>query len=1183
MIQSSSYIRLNAFLLIFFLFGLGGVNTNADVVSNSGKKTDIAIYPQIGHGTDEIYSLDFSPSGKRLLSCNSKKMVLWDVESGREIRSFNGHFPAIFVDENRIAGYMNQKIHLFRPDKAEPIKIIGTHPFALEKTFTPGIVGLSLSSDRRRLISYIYNDDYDSKLKKNRSEYEFIIWDTQSFKKVKSEKGSIEGGGINYASISKGNRFYIGNGNTLICYNLDNGKKENEIILGKEQDAVAAVITPNADKLITISPEEKGLMRVYNLGKKVSLYKTVKNRFLGDCPVLGCGPSNFSISPDGKLFLMGQFVRHTFLWDISKGEKRFLIKDDLSKSIGKYSNSVSAVAFSKDQNYFASGYADGAITIWNTDSGKKKLSLYNNIVAIHGVGYDKKLKNMAIQTSKLNDFSVQISHWDLTKGVQTKMFSNDIPPGHAGAMAVTPNGRLGVSQSTWGRDDGWWCDGYAEISPSGRYILSYSGALIWDIEKGKKLGDLYKAGYYDYRKTNLVLYDTKLKTHRELPDIFESVFIGNEHILGRSKKDKGYPKLWDIKTGHVFKSYSLPPKSGSVTYRSMKGYSPDGKIIIYTEGKETRYKDGKKKGKVKFRAVDTYIFSLALNRILKVIKNVEIGKVAFSLSGRLFILNINRNVYGKDSIFSGGKSLTEFWDIATLQRKRIIHEGWARYYGFSDDDKKIILVDKNNVLHLRDTATGNELLKVYLFRDEEWIAITPEGYYNASQYGHKYLSIRYGNRVAGINQFYDVFYRPDIVEAKLKGEKIDDLIELTIDEAVKYPPPDVKIATVPGTSKKKEVTVDYQVQSTGGGIGDIRVYQNGKLVQSDKTVQSYLFQSTSKTNIQFMDSKAIVAQLRSIASKSGLKLNKTEQDRKSSVAKPTENLYKGKVEITTVPGLNEVSIVAFNLQNSVHSMIKSVSFKSNRPSELAHLFVLCIGINDYLDDDPNTRLNFAVKDAKNIGEMLKKQSNGLYDTDKIHVRYLMDQDASKNKIIKEFKWLASRIKPTDTFILFFAGHGIMDGHQYYLVTHDYDGKIQPNSMISTNELLEQSKNVPALTQLLILDSCYAGGVDYIVRGLYDSRMSVLAKKMGLHIFASASDLEKALDSYEGNGLFSHILLQGLNNNPKVDENKDKLVSLKELGKFSKRLTTDIAKKLGHEQEPLIKHFGEDKPVYRIAQ
>jgi len=106
-------------------------------------------------------------------------------------------------------------------------------------------------------------------------------------------------------------------------------------------------------------------------------------------------------------------------------------------------------------------------------------------------------------------------------------------------------------------------------------------------------------------------------------------------------------------------------------------------------------------------------------------------------------------------------------------------------------------------------------------------------------------------------------------------------------------------------------------------------------------------------------------------------------------------------------------------------------------------------------------------------------------------------------------------------------------------------------------------------------------VDYIVSGLYDARMSVLAKKMGLHIYASANDKQAAMDGYKGNGLFTYTLLDGLNNKKEADKNNDKKVSLIELGEYSKMTTTDISKKIGHTQTPLIINFGKDNPVYNL--
>jgi uncharacterized caspase-like protein len=94
-------------------------------------------------------------------------------------------------------------------------------------------------------------------------------------------------------------------------------------------------------------------------------------------------------------------------------------------------------------------------------------------------------------------------------------------------------------------------------------------------------------------------------------------------------------------------------------------------------------------------------------------------------------------------------------------------------------------------------------------------------------------------------------------------------------------------------------------------------------------------------------------------------------------------------------------------------------------------------------------------------------------------------------------------------------------------------------------------------------------------------MCVLAKKMGLHTYASASDKQSAMVGYKGNGLFTHALLDGLNNNRAADRYKDGKVTVVGLGKYSKKMTTNLSKEIRHRQTPLIINFGKDSPIYRL--
>jgi hypothetical protein len=126
--------------------------------------------------------------------------------------------------------------------------------------------------------------------------------------------------------------------------------------------------------------------------------------------------------------------------------------------------------------------------------------------------------------------------------------------------------------------------------------------------------------------------------------------------------------------------------------------------------------------------------------------------------------------------------------------------------------------------------------------------------------------------------------------------------------------------------------------------------------------------------------------------------------------------------------------------------------------------------------------------------------------------------------------------------------------------------------------MEISKKIPALKQLFLFDTCQAGGVEPVVAGLYDARISVLAKDLGMHIIAGSKSFQDARDDYEGNGLFTHFLLKGLAGG--ADENGDKEVSVGELGRF---VSLRVEEASGGSQEPVIRNFGVDLCLGRVLQ
>ena len=151
---------------------------------------------------------------------------------------------------------------------------------------------------------------------------------------------------------------------------------------------------------------------------------------------------------------------------------------------------------------------------------------------------------------------------------------------------------------------------------------------------------------------------------------------------------------------------------------------------------------------------------------------------------------------------------------------------------------------------------------------------------------------------------------------------------------------------------------------------------------------------------------------------------------------------------------------------------------------------------------------------------MQEKAGSLYKPQNIHIEGLSDSAANKDGIQKAIQALSAKVKPWDSFILFVASHGVMLGNQYYIITAGFNGSMNLANFISSNEIVGMSKNIKALSQLFIFDTCHAGGVDNLISGLYDARMSVMAKKMGLHIYASAGSTQTPMDGYESHQLFS---------------------------------------------------------------
>jgi WD40 repeat protein len=529
---------------------------------------------------------------------------------------------------------------------------------------------------------------------------------------------------------------------------------------------------------------------------------------------------------------------------------------------------------------------------------------------------------------------------------------------------------------------------------------------------------------------------------------------------------------------------------------------------------------------------------------------------------------------------------TVMWDwadpsAAPVQRwARVLAAPSPHLLAFANGVGRLMAGAEDGSVRLLSSGDGNEIARMVRFDNDEWITIIPEGYFVASQEGDRWVNVRMDGKVYGIDQFYDVFYRPDIVERRLAGEPIEPLITVTLEDAIRRPPPQVALQLPQGAGAAgQKMKVALSVKNAGGGVGEVRVLHNGKLVEvlNRAVVRTGLAAVPPPAQASAQPQPAQGAEAVTRA------LRLAVQSEQSQAAAPTApiNELSTEVELELVPGENAISVIGFNGPGNLNARPVTRAVQATGSAVPPRIFVLAVGVDIFTNANAAPPLQFAVKDTNDFTAALRARVSTIYKDAPVIVRTLHNEQATIPALNAALDQLQKEVRPSDILVWFVASHGTLDARaQYGIVLYDWDGKASEASLFSTRSILEAARRIRAFNQLVILDTCHAGGISSLVRGLYDARLAVLARNMGLHMFASASATEEALDGYQGNGLFTSSLLKAMKT-PAADRNADRQVTINELGDYARRETMRVARLLRHNQEPLLMSFGKDVTVYAI--
>lgn len=331
-----------------------------------------------------------------------------------------------------------------------------------------------------------------------------------------------------------------------------------------------------------------------------------------------------------------------------------------------------------------------------------------------------------------------------------------------------------------------------------------------------------------------------------------------------------------------------------------------------------------------------------------------------------------------------------------------------------------------------------------------------------------------------------------------------------------------------GTASDAEsFSLPYAVKTLGGGVEEIRLYQNGKLVWSE----------TPSAN----------------------------ED------------VRGTISAKLAQGSNEFRLVALS-RDRIESRPAKVKVEYTGAERKSVLHVVAVGISGY--KNPALNLNYGVSDAEGIVGHFAKQPKTLYRDVVVHKLY--DKQATKSAILELLDSLKAT-NPEDAVLIYLAGHGDTLGESWYFMPYEVRYPEREDEVktygLSSAEINDRIKDMGAQKVLMLVDACKSGAALVAFRGFEDRKALMrVARASGVHVVAAAGKEQFAAELVQlGHGLFTYTLLEGLAG--KADTKQAHTITVRGLTTYVEDQLPELSQNFkGVAQFPVVDSRGMDFPV-----
>ncbi len=207
-----------------------------------------------------------------------------------------------------------------------------------------------------------------------------------------------------------------------------------------------------------------------------------------------------------------------------------------------------------------------------------------------------------------------------------------------------------------------------------------------------------------------------------------------------------------------------------------------------------------------------------------------------------------------------------------------------------------------------------------------------------------------------------------------------------------------------------------------------------------------------------------------------------------------------------------------------------------------------------------------------------------------NIYYKTDVDAGKaefDKVFSQGGWLDKRIGDgrSDLYI-YYAGHGAPDfnSRTAFLIPYDGDPNYASQTGYSIDKMTANLSQLEARSVTVFLDACFSGANrenEILLAGARPVFLDVntaVAANVTLFSAASGNQISSSWAEKQ-HGIFSYWLMKGMQGS--ADANRDKIITVEELGGFIRNNVSKTAGKLDREQTPVLQTMDREKILVKF--